>query len=228
MTLPAIVNTARTLSYYNTLQDVMANNLANVSSDGYKSDRVTAHSLEGNPHPQAVQTIDLSQGELRETGRPLDVSLQGPGFTVIKTANGERLTRGGAYQVSADGMLVDRNGNQVLGVDGPLHVAGNKIEIKPDGTIVVDRTEVGRLRLATVADTKTLLKEGNGDFVASTPLQDATNIGVHQGALESSNMSALTGSVDLIMIQRAYASSVDALRVMDGVMGVVANEIGRV
>ncbi|HEY3934408.1 MAG TPA: flagellar hook-basal body complex protein [Gemmatimonadales bacterium] len=219
MTLPAIVNTARTLSYYNTLQDITANNLANASSDGFKGDVVTAHSLAGQPHPVPVESIDLRQGDLRDTGRPLDVALQGQGFTVIQTPNGERLTRGGSLAINSQGTLVDTHGDPILGTGGPIQITGNRVDIKPDGTIVVDGTVAGKLRLETVADPATLTKEGAGRFVASGPTTDVTDVGVHQGTLEDSNVNSLLGSVDLIMIQRAYASSVDALKTMDGVLG---------
>lgn len=226
MTLPAIVNTARALSYYTTLQDITANNLANANSDGFKGDMVTAHSLAGQSHPVPVQSVDLSQGTLRDTGRPLDVALQGHGFTVIQTPNGERLTRGGAYTLNPQGTLVDVHGDPVLGTGGPISITGNKVDIKPDGTIVVDGAVAGKLRLETVADPSTLVKEGAGRFIANGPTTDATDVGVHQGTLEDSNVNSLLGSVDLVMIQRAYASGVDALHTMDGVLGGVI-ELGR-
>jgi flagellar basal-body rod protein FlgF len=230
MTLPAIVNTARTLSYYSSLQDIVANNLANASSDGYKADRVTAQSSLDQPHPMAVQSIDLAPGELRDTNRPFDLALQGNGFFVVRTADGERLTRAGGFDVSADGVLVDRHGDPVLGTDGDglLHVTGNKVSIEPDGSITVDGQRAGTLRLDTVADPHTLLKQGNGLFIPNGPTQPATDVGVHQGALEDSNVNPLMGSVDLLMIQRAYASSIDALRAMDGVLGTVTSDIARV
>jgi flagellar basal-body rod protein FlgF len=227
MTIPAIINTARTLSFYNAAQDITANNLANSSSDGYKADRLAVHSSAGMPHPIPVQSLDLRQADLRDTSRPLDVALQGAGFTVIGTPQGERLSRAGSFEISAKGILTDRHGDPVLGVDGPINVTGNKIEIQPDGTVIVDGQTAGRLRLQTVADPATLKKVGNGQFIASTPLVAATDVGVHQGAVEDSNVSSLLGTVDLIKIQRAYASSIDALKVMDGVLS-TTTDIGRV
>jgi len=228
MTLPGIVSAARTLSYYDALQNVAANNLANVSTDGYKADLMTAHVSANGMHPVPAQSIDLRQADLRDTGRTFDVALQGSGFTVVSTKDGERLTRGGAFTRSPNGILIDAHGDPVLGIDGPLLVAGAKVEIEVDGTVIVDGARAGRLRLATVADPKTLLKEGNGRFVASTALTPATDIGVHQGALEESNVSTAEGTIDLIKIQRAYASTVNSLRAMDGALGVVVNDIGRV
>jgi flagellar basal body rod protein FlgG len=227
MTIPAIINTARTLSFYNLAQGVTANNLANSLSDGYKADHLTAHSSSGMPHPVPVQSLDLRQADLRDTSRALDVGLQGPGFTVIGTPQGERLSRGGSFEISPKGILIDRHGDPVLGVDGPINVTGNKVEIQPDGTLNVDGQRAGQLRLETVADPSKLTKVGNGQFVASAPLIAAPDVGVHQGAVEESNVSSVLGMVDLINIQRAYASSIDALKVMDGVLS-TTTDIGRV
>lgn len=227
MTIPAIINTARTLSFYNAAQDITANNLANSSSDGYKADLLTAHSSAGMPHPIPVQSLDLRQADLRDTARPLDIGLEGAGFTVVSTAQGVRLSRGGSLEVSANGILTDRHGDPVLGIDGPINVAGNKIVIQPDGTILVDGAVAGQLQLVNVANPSALTKVGNAQFAASTPLVAAKDVTVHQGTVEDSNVSSLLGTVDLINIQRAYASSIDALKVMDGVLS-TTTDIGRV
>src|SRR6202000_2024470 len=100
----------------------------------------------------------------------------------------------------------------VLGEDGPINVTGNRVVIQPDGSVVVDHVKVGTLRLETVAHPQNMLRQGAGLFVPTQPLTAATDISVHQGAIEDSNVNPLLGSVDMIMIQRAYASSVDALR----------------
>ncbi|HEY4321498.1 MAG TPA: flagellar hook basal-body protein [Gemmatimonadales bacterium] len=230
MTLPAIVNTARTLSYYNTLQDVTANNLANVNSDAFKGDRITAVASTGDMHPVASESTDLRQGDLRDTGRPLDVALQGPGFMVVSTPAGERLTRSGSLVAGPGGILSDKRGNAVLGTDGPINVTGNKVVINPDGTIVVDGTTVGQLRLETVPNLQAMTRQGEGLFVPNqkTIAVAPDDIGVHQGAIEDSNVNPLSGSVDMIMIQRAYASSVEALRTMDSVLGTVTGDIAKI
>jgi flagellar basal-body rod protein FlgF len=227
MTLPAIVTSARTLGYYTRLQEVTANNLANVSSDAYKGDRITAQSLV-DTSPTAVHTLDLRQGTLRDTTRPLDVGLAGDGFLVVRTPQGERLMRGGSLEVSRDGFLVDRHGDLLLGEDGPLHVAGQELVFEADGTVVVDGARAGRLRLETVADSSLLRKEGEGRFAALARTIGASGVQLRQRAIEDANVSPLLGTVDLIMIQRAYAANTEALRTMDGVLGTVTGDIGRV
>jgi flagellar basal-body rod protein FlgF len=228
VSLHGIINSARSLSYYTKLQGAVANNLANASSSGYKADRVTARMLAGQTQPIAVDSLDLSQGNIRDTGRSLDLALEGQGFLVVKTPNGERLSRGGSLALDANGQLVDGHGNTVLGQDGPIKLNGKQVEIQPDGTIAVDGKEVGRLRLETVKDLSTLKKEGAGLFVSDKSSEVTDPITVRQGSLEDANVNPLMGTVDLINIQRSYAANIDALKAMDGVMATVTTDVGRV
>ena len=226
MTIPGIVTTARSLSYYSRLQEMTANNLANASSDGFKADRMTAASFD-QVWPEALMSLDLSQGTVRDTRRPFDLALESEGFLVVDTPDGERLTRGGGFEVDKAGFLVDRSGNLVLGHDGPLHVAGEVVVVEADGTVIVDDARAGRLRIETVADQSTLIKEGHGRYRVDGERLEVIDPRLRQGALEDANVDALTGTVDLIRIQRAYSAGVDALRTLDGVMASVTDDVGR-
>jgi len=138
MTLRGILNAAHGLSYYSRLQEVTANNLANVSTDGFKVDRMTGQMTPGTSYPVPVQHLDLAQGGLRETGRELDVALNGPGFLVVKTPQGERLTRGGSLHLDPAGQLVDPDGNPIMGTKGAIVLTASKVEIQSDGTVRAD------------------------------------------------------------------------------------------
>lgn len=225
-TLRGIYNQAQSMSYLLRLQEVTANNLANASTGGFKLDRVTGQQSANGEFPVPVQVTDLSQGPVRETGRPFDVALVGDGFLVVRTPAGERLTRGGSLRLDAAGMLVDGEGHAVLGLEGPIVAPVGELVIDADGQVKVDGTPVDRLRMQTVADPATLRKEGNGRFIADTPLQPATGLALRQGAIEDTNGDMLLGMVDLVTIQRAYAANADALKAMDGVLGTIAGEIG--
>lgn len=230
MPLQGIVNTARSLSYFTRVQEVTANNLANVETDGFKVDRITARLLPGSEHPVPVETTDLRQGTFKETQRPLDLSLNGPGFFVVQTPQGDRLTRGGSMRLDAAGQLTDGQGNPLLGEQGPIVLNGSEVTIQGDGTVLVDGASAGRLRLATVENPATLLKEGAGRYTASTPLlpvaDDQTS--VRQGAVEEPNNDPLLSMMDLVTVQRAFSANLDALRAMDGVLGVITGEVGKV
>jgi flagellar basal body rod protein FlgG len=229
MPVKGIVDTARSLAYYLRLQEVTANNLANAQTDAFKADRLTAWVLPGGETPVPVQQIDLQQGAFRDTGRPLDVALDGQGFLVVATDAGERLTRGGSLQLDAAGRLTDAQGNPLLGTDGPIAVHGADLALQDDGTVLVDGAAVGRLRMVNVDDPAALLKEGYGRFVAAGPLASAPeSTRLRQGAVEEPNVNPLTSMVDLVTIQRAYAANLDALKAMDSVLATVTTEVGKV
>jgi flagellar basal body rod protein FlgG len=229
MAIRGIVNTARSLGYYLRLQEVTANNVANASTDAFKPDRLVAHQLPGTEHPVPVQVTDLRQGSFRETGRLLDLSLDGPGFFVVRTERGERLTRGGSLRLDGAGRLTDAGGAPLLGEDGPLVLNGARVEVQGDGTVLVDDALVGRLRIVKSGDPARLLKEGGGRFVPAGALHAVAEgvARVRQGAVEESNLDALLSMVDLVNIQRAYAANVNALKTLDGVLGTVVNQVGK-
>ncbi len=230
MPIQGIVQTARSLSYYMRAQEVTSNNAANANTDAFKADRLTAHLVPGLDHAVPVQRTDLTQGAFRETGRPLDLSIDGPGFMVVDTARGERLTRGGSMRLDAAGRLTDAHGDPVLGEQGPLVLHGNEVEVRGDGTLLVDGTVAGVLRLVSVADSATLRKEGLGRFIPAGPLGPPAEgtVALRQGAIEEPNADPLLAMVDLVTIQRAFSANLDALRAMDGVLGTIVNEVGKV
>lgn len=230
MVIKGIGDAARTLSFYMRMQEVAASNLANVSTDAFKADRLSAMLDPGSGHPVPVMHTDLRQGALRDTGRPFDLALEGDGFFVVGTPQGERLTRGGSFQLDAAGRLVDTHGNPLLGIDGPVVVPpGDPIVIQDDGRVLADDRLIGQLRLETVPDPSRLRKEGLGHFVTDAPREApaAGALRVRQGRLEGPNFDPLTSMVDLVAIQRAYAANVQALRVMDSVLDTISNQVGR-
>jgi flagellar basal-body rod protein FlgF len=230
MPMRGIVNTAHTLSYYRRLQEVTANNLANANTDAFKVDRMTARQLPGMEFPVSVERTDLEQGRLRETGRPLDLSLEGPGFFVVNTPRGERLTRGGSLRLDASGLLIDGRGDPLVGADGPLRVNGSEVEFTADGTVLVDGAAAGRLRIETVDDPASLLKEGSGRYIFEGTLRPVpeNQALVRQGSVEEANLDPLLSMVELMTIQRSYAANADALKALDSVLGAITNEVGKV
>lgn len=230
MPLQGILNTARTLSFYTRKQEVTANNIANASSDAFKADRVLARTVPGSNAPVAVQDIDMRQGAVRDTARPLDVALEGPGFFTVNTPEGQRLTRGGSLRLDTEGRLTDEQGNPLLTAEGPVVVQGGAVEIHGDGTILVDGSNAGKLLIVDLNENGRLLKEGFGRYTAQGgvhPVDDGATH-VRQGAIEDANLDSMLSMVDLVTIQRAFAANIDALKAMDSVLGAVTNEVGKV
>ena len=213
--------------------DVVANNIANINTTGFKADAaVFAQFLKNGAsdqnfaasdrRPNFVQDSmswhDMSQGTIQTTGGPLDVAINGDGFLVVQTAAGERYTRNGALQINNLGQLVTTNGDAVLGDNGPITFQNTDrdIVVNRDGTIKVregqsltsDSTR-GKLRLVTFVNPQQLTKDGASLFTAApgaeaVPLPDA-NIQIVQGALEKSNVRPVIEMSRMIELTRAYS-----------------------
>jgi flagellar basal body rod protein FlgG len=230
MPLQGIVDTARTLSFYTRLQQVVANNLANSNTEAFKAERMTARLLQETGSPVPVQETDFQQGVLRHTGRTLDLALEGKGFFVVRTDAGERLTRGGSLRLDRTGQLTDSQGAPLLGEKGPIVLTGGDVEVLSDGAVLLDGTVVDRLRIETVTDLATLMKQGSGRFIppGSTQSVDEKTVRVEQGSIEEANLDPVLSMVDLVRIQRAYSANVDALKAMDDVLGTISSKVGTV
>lgn len=220
---------ARALQYWRLRQDVMSNNLANAGSKGFKGEEVFARMLESG-ETTFDSGADLTPGQIEQTGRSLDVALEGRGFLMVRTDAGPRLTRGGSLRLDKTGQLVDQGGNPVLGESGPLTLPPGSVEIDPGGQISVDGQDVGRLRVVRAGPDARLEQEAGtrfrvaeGQAVRVEP-EERT---VRQGALESSNVEPVESMVDLISIQQNHAASVRSLETLDGVMDTVVNRLAR-
>lgn len=195
--------------------NTIANNIANISTNGFRREGVlfSEHvaSLEARDEYLSLTTanrqfIDLNAGEIKRTGNPLDVSIQGDGFFLVETPLGQRLTRDGAFSLNAEGELVTSGGARVLDESGGAIVLppnAEQINITDDGVINVDKNPVGRIGVVT-ADLSSLVNEGGNLFKSEaefTPAQDAR---VLQYSLEGSNVSPVIELARLIEVQRTY------------------------
>ncbi len=219
-------------------QEIMANNLANVSTTGFKGELPFARLLDAEGIAVVDAQTDRRQGALGRTENPLDVALATEGFFVVSTPEGEQLTRGGAWRRDPQGLLVDSLGAPVLGEDdarggtrGPITIpeGARNIRIEQDGAVIVDGAQIARLRVEDVPADLRLEHAGNGRFVAPAErsARSVASRSVQQGALEDSNVTPVTSLVSLIEIQRAYASAQKAIQAIDGAVGIVAGDLAR-
>lgn len=195
---------------------VIANNIANMSTTGFRregaifAEIVDRLAVEGGSASQTaarVRATDFAQGALSATGGDLDLAIEGDGFFVIETPNGEALTRAGSFARNPDGELVTNDGARVLGEGGaPLFLppAASKVLVATDGTISADGQPVGRIGVVTVEDPSTLTRRDGGLFTANAPTIPAETAAVFQGFLEGSNVDPIREISRMIEVQRAY------------------------
>lgn len=216
--------------------DVIANNMANVSTTGFKArsarfsefvmpvarddnflrpDRRLSYVIDqGTP-------IDPTSGALERTGNPLDAAVKGEGYFVVQTPGGERYTRSGAFEINSRGELVTQQGHRVAGENGPIVLAPGEtgIRMSADGTVSTDQGQRGKLRLVRFANPQAIRSEGDNLFSATAPAQPVGPTGqIEPGALERSNVKPILEMSRLLDVQRTYTtiaglmSKVDELR----------------
>jgi flagellar basal-body rod protein FlgF len=211
--------------------DVIANNIANVNTAGYKADNALfeeylntpAHEdnfVGGDRRVSFVQDRgtyrDLSEGPTQTTSNPLDVAIDGPAFLAVQTPDGERYTRDGNLHIDSQGQLVTAAGNPVLGTSGPIvfQQTDHDINIASDGavTVVAGNTTTdavrGTLRLVNFPDAQKMLKQGFNLYAAGeggTPQAD-TKSRLRQGFIEQSNVNSVAEMSRMMEVSRAYTS----------------------
>jgi flagellar basal body rod protein FlgG len=198
--------------------DMLANNIANASTSGYKADREfytlysapEAASYSGDTMPLIERPwIDLSQGSLRVTGNSLDLAISGSGFFSVQGSNGPLYTRNGSFRVSAEGKLADSEGHAVLASDGSsIAIEANQpIVISPDGTVRQGGAAVGQISVVSFANTAGLAKQGSSYFRVvdkSVSAASASQARVEQGKLEDSNTGNAEAAVRLVAVMRHF------------------------
>ena len=220
---------ASALRYWERRQEVLANNLANVDTGGFKGQRVFARMID-DALPVADTATDRRAGALRPTGEPLDLALAADDvFFVVDTPAGERYSRGGAFRLDATGQIVDAAGNALLGEGGPIHAPRGTIEIDAAGRVQVDGATVGRLRVERAPQDVALAHDGGTLFIPDAGARGETVDAevVRQGFVEESNVSAIDAMVDMIAVQRAYAAVQKTVIALDEVRDTIANQLGK-
>jgi flagellar basal-body rod protein FlgG len=251
--LRAFSTAATGMSAQQMMVDVIANNLANINTSGFKKSQVDFQDLlyvsmqkagsevgTGAVAPGGIEigsgvrtasTVKVfSQGEVQNTGNPLDCAIQGDGFFMVTTPSGDtRYTRDGAFFRSADGALVTASGYPLSpSVSIPQDVV--EVDIAPDGTVngrtAAGMTVVGRIQLARFSNPSGLSSEG-GNLLSETPASGAASMGnpgssglgsIQSNFLEKSNVQMVTELVNLITAQRSYEVNSRAIKAGDDML----------
>jgi flagellar basal-body rod protein FlgG len=217
---------------------VIGQNVANIETVAYRReiavmranfDQVTDDARAELARPQRLETaIDLRPGTLKSTGEALHLALEGPGFFVVDTPQGEALTRRGDFRLDSEGRLVTQAGLPVLGEGGAIHLDGATPQIAPDGNVRVNGEIVARLRIAQVASEAQLSPVG-GDLYRATQLPEGNDAArVRQGFLEASNVESVQEMVRLMETMRHFEALQRFVRGYDDMTSKAISELGKV
>ena len=217
----------------------VSNNIANTDTPGYQAqimgfhdllyttdDDSPSNALVGSGAGAATMGFSQTQGSLQQTGNPLDVALQGPGYLQVRQPDGTvGLTRNGTLQMNANGQLTTSLGMQLEPpVTLPKGTQPADVSIASDGTVSVRNQKVGQIKIVQVTAPDKLLPQGNsvyGATAASGPAQDAKGVTLQQGYLEQSNVDINTEISNMMTAEQAYDMGSRAVQ-MEAQLGQIA------
>lgn len=225
-------------------QEIISDNLASASIPGYKKQDLsfsavqaglipTANGAAQFSLPQVNAVTSFQQGELRRTGMPTDVAIDGSGFFAVQLPNGANgYTRDGEFHINAQGQLVTKLGYPVLSNGGPIQLDRNNpapLSISATGEVSQGQDSKGKMKIVEFAKPQLLQPNGGGIFLAqdsSLVPQDLTQPSLRQGFLESANTSPVTEMANLISVMRSYEANQRLVQIQDDRMGRAITELG--
>jgi flagellar basal-body rod protein FlgF len=229
--------------------DMLANNLANASTGGYKTDReffglyvsqdaqdIDGQGIDGSPDQLPViekQYTDFSQGVIHATDNPLDFALSGRGFFAVNGPTGPLFTRNGSFKLTPAGVLVTSDGMPVRNKNGGGTIqtrSSSNVEVAADGTFIQDGQPLGQFDVVNFDEPKQLGKQGLNYFHQIDPKLSptASDAQVHQGKLESSNVGSAESSVRLISVLRQFEMLSKAINIGSEMDKQALQEVARV
>ena len=226
--------------------DIVANNLANLSTPGYKRETEFYEALTAAMHGggklgalnTAVnqfgvlsgQSFVMSPGNLNQTGNPLDLALQDDGFFVINGPQGPLYTRNGKFMVDNTGHLLTNDGYAVMGIGGPIKIPPGRVSVGDDGTISVAGALAAKLQVVHFPAKTQLQAEGESNFTAPAGAARITPAPhVREGYLEGSNVNPVEEEVNLVMLQRHSDFLTKAIKMFNTDMdGMAATELPKI
>ena len=219
--------------------DRLATDIANVGTAGYKGERDTTAAAERATFDRMLQSaidtthggrrLDMANGALAATGRPLDVALEGTGFFQVDTPNGPRYTRNGHFTIDAERRLITEDGLPVAGTDGPITIGDGDIRVEVDGSIWAGQTKAGKLSVVTFDDPSALLRD-TGSRLRSDK-QEAKPVDtpvIRSGSLEQSNVTVAERLAQLTTVSRGFEALQKSISMlMNDVDGRAIDHLGR-
>jgi len=240
--LEGLYSAAAGMQAQQTQLDAISNDLANLSTNGYQSERVAFSDLLYNKIDEAgtettagagasarIAGRNQTQGALQETGDPLDLAIDGSGYFLVTRPDGSKaLTRAGAFQLDADGSIATADGNRLSPpIKVPAGVSADEVRISSDGTVSVGAKKLGKIELATVASPDHLTGAGGGLLIPNAASGEPHAIGatkIQQGALEQSNVDVGKDMASMMSTQRAFQLTSSAIQTESQMM-TIANQL---
>jgi flagellar basal-body rod protein FlgF/flagellar basal-body rod protein FlgG len=221
--------------------DIAATNLANAQTPGYRAEQEYFRSVLMGPDAQDSQLgrtvnnfgliggdrLNQGQGAIQQTGNPLDLAIEGEGFFLVQTPNGQRYTRDGGFHRTSQGQLVTEAGDPVLSSTGqPIPVPPGEVSVGVDGALSVAGGVVATVGLFTFPQGTQLTPEGVNHYLAPEGVKPALskNAAIHQGAIENANQGVIPGTLNLLLIQREAEMMQKALTVFHTEFNKIATE----
>lgn len=238
--------------------DIISNNLANAATVGYKEESVTSQSFNNlltlkikdvseayNDRPIGHMSLGVKlgevytnygQGSLRQTSNTYDLGLEGKGFFTLEVTDkagnvSTQYTRNGSFTMNKDGLIVDANGNHLMGSGGEITIPTDSAEVVIDnsGAIYADGNYIDTLQITDFEDYKYLIKSGDTMYQAlDGAVEAASNASVRQGYTEQSNVNVVSEMVEMITITRAYEANQKVIQSVDKTLDLAANSVGKV
>lgn len=219
----------------NRVMNVISNNMTNVSTPGYKSDKIVEGTFRdeliyrydkagrtpvgtvSRVNTAAERITNYTEGGIRQTDSLLDFALTGRGFFAIQTNNGVVYTRDGSFNLDDQGYLTLPGVGRVLGTNGLIRLTTDKVAVDSQGNITDQNglQNFGQLQVVDFADYNQLTKITGGVFRAQGGAQNAQNVQISQKYLEDSNVSMINEMTSMMSGQRLLQSSSQVLRMYD-------------
>ena len=234
--VPGLENAAAAM--INKMQNIqiVANNLANINTTGFKRGLSFSDILEEEATGKPKKLTDFSEGVFVETNNPLNAAINGKAYFTVKTPEGEHLTKNGDFIIDKQGFLSTREGHRVLGENGEINLQDELIDKKFDlsitknGEIKSGDKIITKLKISTVENEQKLTKaEGQRFFNEEKQyaIASSSDFELHQGYLESSNTNAILEMQEMIQLQKDYEASQKMITAIDSMMSQV-KEMGKI
>jgi flagellar basal-body rod protein FlgF/flagellar basal-body rod protein FlgG len=236
----------RALQMLSRTQEVVANNLANLNTAGFKKDKLFFHALQNKLHgkqindPQADQILNMQAGEYKQTGNPFDFAIEGEGFFQVEHEGQMMLTRSGRFHLDREGYLRDSNNGFVQGANGRVYIpqfyefnSRNEevnIQVAKDGTIRLNDEAVDKIRMVKVDNLQNLERRTNSYLAltnGASPVADTTST-ISQGFFETGNINPLEEMSNMVTTMRLFESQQRVMTTSDDLLRKATSSLGKI